>query len=431
MSQAANFSVPLIGPVTPTTMATRIDDSFEALQSSHSGNARPSYAVPGTVWVSTATAGMLKRYIYDGVNDHLIGVVNIANGADDDNVVAINASIDLAGFALQNAAIPNVFRKLDRYSPAFKKTGDGTISIKAGTVVEVYGKLYQFAADMAVTMPALTAGTDYAIWIKPDGTLVATMDFTSPPVANSRMLGCFHYAPGGNAAGYNLGGDTTPAINPYSIFDLKYRPACSDWRGMAAIDGAWCCDIYLLNGNHTVNGTSKYNVSIADGNSPPKIPLSYGGNGTTAYSTLTRYEAAEVLAAYGKQLPSHAEFAAAAFGTVENTSSGGTDVPTTGVTGTGATSAWNKFTSKWGIIQAAGCMWVCGADFGGPYAAAAWANDAGGRGQTYNMPNALILGGSWGLAANCGSRASNWVNSPSYSAANVGARGRCDLLILD
>ncbi|NZD50549.1 hypothetical protein [Rhizobium leguminosarum] len=81
MSQATTFSVPTTGPATPSLMAARIDDSLKALLSSHSGASRPAYAVSGTCWVSTATAGQLKIYLYDGGSDRLLMVVDTATGA--------------------------------------------------------------------------------------------------------------------------------------------------------------------------------------------------------------------------------------------------------------------------------------------------------------------------------------------------------------
>ncbi len=81
MSQAATFSVPTVGPASPSLMAARIDDNFKAALSGHSGASRPSYAVAGTTWVSTATAGQLKVYFYDGVDDILLMVVDTATNA--------------------------------------------------------------------------------------------------------------------------------------------------------------------------------------------------------------------------------------------------------------------------------------------------------------------------------------------------------------
>lgn len=330
-----------------------------------------------------------------------------------------------------SAVVYGLFYKADPTTVAFTKTGAGTASIKAGTKVDVAGTVVTFVAATAIAMPALTAGTDYAIWVKDDATIQATTNFLSAPGAgNWRKIGGFHYAPGGNAAGV-AGGDTTPAINAYSFWDLKFRPACPDPRGMTLVADSFWADIYLLGVDHLTNGTSKYNVSIADGSAPPKIPTKFGGTGSNAYSTLNWWEANEVLQSWGKRLPTYDEFAALAYGTTEATSSGGSDVPTTGVSGTGATNAWNKFTSRWGVIQATGCMWIWGGEFGGGAAGAAWTANTGGRGSTYQMENAVLLGGHWGRTAEAGSRCSNWNASPTASTNYLGARGVCDHLTLD
>lgn len=325
------------------------------------------------------------------------------------------------------------FNKADTNSVAFTKTGAGTISIKAGTTLTVSATLLTFAAATAVVMPALTAGVDYAIYAATDGTVRADANFSAPAgytTANSRKIGGFHYAAGDNAAD-RAGGNTTPNINAFSLWDLKFKPSASDPRGMALIGGKFWSDIYLLGVDHHTNGTSKYNVSIADGSSAVKIPTAFGGNGTLTYTTLTWWEANEVLAAYGKRSPRYDEFAGLAFGATEATSSGGTDVPTTGVTGTGATSAWNIFTSKWGVIQAAGCLWSWGNEFGGGTGTAAWTANTGGRGSTYQLENAVLFGGVWADGANSGSRCSNWNNAPTLSSGGIGVRGVSDHLILE
>ena len=330
-----------------------------------------------------------------------------------------------------SAVVYGLFYKADPTTVAFTKTGAGTASIKAGTKVDVAGTVVTFVAATAIDMPALTAGTDYAIWVKDDATIQATTNFSSAPGAgNWRKIGGFHYAPGGNAAA-QAGGDTTPAINAYSFWDLKFRPACPDPRGMTLVADSFWADIYLLGVDHLTNGTSKYNVSIADGSAPPKIPTKFGGTGSNAYSTLNWWEANEVLQSWGKRSPTYDEFAALAYGTTEATSSGGSDVPTTGVSGTGATNAWNKFTSRWGVIQATGCMWIWGGEFGGGAAGASWTANTGGRGSTYQMENAVLFGGDWGLTPGSGSRCSVWGNSPTHSNNAIGARGVCDHLTLD
>jgi len=105
MSQAANFSVPLIGPVTPTMMATRIDDSFEAMRSSHSGAARPPYAVKGTLWLSDAMPGLDRYFFFDGVNDHLAVTIDTTTGGITYGARTMSDDLDMGGHAIQDAAM--------------------------------------------------------------------------------------------------------------------------------------------------------------------------------------------------------------------------------------------------------------------------------------------------------------------------------------
>ena len=320
--------------------------------------------------------------------------------------------------------IPNpvgTFYKADPTTVAFTKTAAGTASIKAGTYLFVGATLVSYGTATAITMPTLTSGTDYAIWVKDDSTIQATSNFTSAPGAgNWRKIGGFHYAPGDNAAA-QAGGNTTPQINAYSFWDLTFRPSCPDPRGMTLVADSFWADIYLTGVDHLTNGTSKYNVTIADGSSPPKIPTKFGGTGTSAYGSLNWWEACEVLRSWGKRAPTYSEFAALAYGTTE-ASSIGTDQGST---------VWNAaYVSRWGVNQAAGVMWVLGDEFGGGAAAASWTANTGGRGSTYQMENAVIFGGAWGSTSGAGSRASDWYGSPTFSSYHIGARGVCDHLIL-
>lgn len=328
------------------------------------------------------------------------------------------------------APASGVFYKPNTSSVAFIKTGAGTLSLKAGIIVDVAGSVIAFSADTAVTMPALAAGTDYAVYVCADGSVRADASFTAPAgytVGNSRQIGGFHYAPGGNATA-QAGGDAIPAINPHSMWDLKWRPAASDPRGMALIGGAFWADIYLLGVDHHLNGTSKYNVTIADGSSPPKVPSAFGGNGSATYSALTWWQASECMQAAGKNLLSVAEFAAAAYGTTEATA-GGTDPVSTVLR--------QATTSKWGVMLATGNLWVWSRDWSMRWdGAGGWAyrSNAEGRGQQFIGGDAnlvaVLLGGHWNDGAIAGSRASAWGYYPWSSGANVGARGRCDHLQL-
>lgn len=323
--------------------------------------------------------------------------------------------------ALGIAGPVGTFYKADPTTVAFTKTAAGAASVKAGTYVFIGATLVSFAVATAITMPTLTSGTDYAIWAKDDGTVQATTNFSAAPGAgNYRKIGGFHYAPGGHS-GSPGGGNSTPQINEYSFWDINFRPACQDPRGMTLVANDFWADIYLLGVDWLTNGTSKYNVTIADGSSPPKIPTLFGGNGSTAYASLTWWEAMEVLRAAGKRGARYAEFAAMAYGTTE-ASSIGTDQGST---------IWNAaYVSKWGCNQVSGVMQQWGDEFGGGALAAGWNANTGGRGSTYQLPNAVYLGGYWGGGAFSGSRCSAWSNSPTGSDNSFGARGVCDHMIL-
>jgi hypothetical protein len=332
--------------------------------------------------------------------------------------------------ALTNAAtartnlgvyLQGVFRKAAPEAAAWTKTGNGTASTASTIYVEVDGAIKVIAGGTAIVMPTLVAGTDYAIWAKTDGTLEATSNHTSPPTAAARKVGGFHYAPGGNATA-QAGGNTTPQINEYSFWDLKFRPACPDPRGMALVGAGYWVDIYLTGVDAVTNGSSKYNVTMADGASPPKVPTLFGGNGSSTYGSYTWFEAQELAAAFGKRTLTQLEFMAASYGTTEGSSVG---------TDQGSTVLNAAYTSKWGVIQATGVMWVWACDRGGAYNTGGWNANTEGRGSEYNAPNASLLGGIWGDGSNAGSRCSNWSVAASASYSDVGSRFACDHLQLD
>ena len=333
--------------------------------------------------------------------------------------------------------LKNFFAKADPREVAWTKTGAGTAETQTELTVEVNGVILTVASGTSITMPgSLTAGTDYAIWLETDGDLVASTNHTSPPTANARKVGGFHYAPGGNAAA-NAGGDTTPAINEYSFWDLKFRPACPDPRGMTLVAGHFWADIYLLNTDPDVNGTSANNATIANGNADyPKIPAAFNGNGTTTYGSFTWFEAQEILGAYGKKCPTYAEFMQLAFGTTEEQDRGN-DPVTTGfaTSNSGTNNGDEEFTSKWGVVQSTGVYWVWSRDFiANGSGSGGWQDITEGRGEIYTFgasARAGILGGYWSGASNAGSRCSNWTIVPSLSAGVIGARGVAEHLILE
>lgn len=456
MSQA-DFN---IDNVSRSLFRTEVNQSLQALASLSAGTTEPATKYAFQWWADTTTNILKMR---NASNTAWVSILNLVtgeviSGLFDDNLFTLRDNIDITKkvlfqlsalttgqtrtyttpdkdgtLALLSDLMPShgLFYKTDSTIVAFSKTGNFTMQTAQDIKVEVNGSLKEIAASTSITMPASpSAGTDYAIWAKTDGTLEATSNFTSPPTANARKVGGFHYAAGGNASA-QAGGNTTAQINVYSTWDLKFRPVATDPRGMALVAGGFWMDIYLTGVDAITNGSSKYNVTIGDGSSPPKVPSMFGGNGSTTYGSYTWFEACELASAFNKRLPTQREFMAAGYGTTEATPSGGTDVPTTGATGTGATSAWNVFTSKWGIIQASGCMWIWADDRAGPYAAASWNANTEGRGSEYNAPNAGLLGGPWGDGANCGSRCSGWNNAASSSDSVIGSRFACDHLQLD
>lgn len=344
-----------------------------------------------------------------------------------------------------------VFLKTDDRSPAWVKTGGNTLAVKAGTAASVAGRLCSFAEQTDVVMPALTTGTDYAIYICADRTVRADVSTTAPTgytTDNSRKLGGFHYGlvpVGETLAGgqFNTTGSVTTGgmvwtqadvnalagINAYSLWDLRWRPTC-DPRGMVCVAGNFWADIYLCNTDVDVNGTSRYNQPIASGTVLPKVPAAFGGGGATAYANCNWWTAAELVGAAGKSLLSEAEFVQAAFGVTEGVALGGAaSTPP-------ATVREPRFTSKWGLEQASGHVWIWGQD-AGYRGDGVWTYSgvsATGRGQINRQGSVgqarELLGGSRSDGSVCGSRASYWSIAPWYSYWLIGLRARCDLLAL-
>lgn len=328
--------------------------------------------------------------------------------------------------------------------PCLVKSGAQTLYLAAGTMAVVGGVPMVFDVDTPVVMPPLLAGTDYAVYVCADGTVRADTSFAIPvgyTASNSRKIGGFHYglvAPG-TTPGAGLFNTVTSSplvsmvwsqgdvdaiagINQYSIWDLAYRPASADPRGMVCVMDRFWVDIYLTGTNHIVTGTSAAGTDVASGTVLPIIPSAYGGNGSEEYTVLTWYEAAEIAFSQAKRLLSYQEFAAAAFGVTENQSLGGASATPP------ATLRQPGYTSKYGVEQATGHVNVWGAAAHG-VAGVAWATGPR-RGQSYGTPYAALFGGSRTNGAYSGSRASAWNNSAWASNWAIGLRCACDHLQL-
>lgn len=378
-------------------------------------------ATTGTSVVLVVAAAVGDELIVDALKT--FDVANTYTKAEADSLLAAKApqATTYTKAEVDSQLARGLFRKANPDAPAWTKTGAGT-AITASTIyAEVNGVIRTIPSGTAITMPTFSSGTDYAIWLTPAGALQATSDHTNPPVANSRKVGGFHYAPGGNATAQS-GGNTTTQINEFSFWDLSWKPNCADPRGMTLVAGGFWSDIYLTGVDAITNGTSKFNVTMADGSSPPKVPTMFGGNGSTTYGSYTWFEAMELGTAFGKRCPTQQEFMALAYGTTE-ASSIGTDQVSTILNAI--------YTSRWGVIQATGVLWVWGRDRGGPFASAAWNANTEGRGSEYNAPNSALFGGLWVDGAGSGSRCSYWNAAASTSGGSVGSRFVCDHLKLD
>jgi hypothetical protein len=300
----------------------------------------------------------------------------------------MNANVKIEG---EHAALV----KADPASSCLKALDRTTIAIKAGTSFNGF----TFADDTPLEMPkpGLVAGCDYAVLIDASSIDVRPLDDVP---GSTLVLGGFHFAPGGNAAA-RAGGDDIPAINPCSVWDLNFRPACADPRGMALEIKArapFWYDIYFLGVDHHINGTSRFGVIIADGRNPPVNPATGKPFKRLDYATSVK-----VMAHHGKGLMSFEEFSWAAHGVTEKTIFSSNPK----VTGLDAPR-----TSQSGMMQASGNKWAWGHN-GDP-----------------DEPRPSVFGGSWVDDGNAGSRFALVDNWAGNSRDHLGARGRSDHLQL-
>ncbi|BFM50571.1 phage tail protein [Marinomonas sp. THO17] len=311
------------------------------------------------------------------------------------------------------AQLSTSFNKRIRHQAQFQLDA-GQLKNAADVDVALSGHFYRYPEGLEILLPdSLSLGTDYAIYATPDGLLVSA-NFTMPEgytAETSRRVGGFHYQDG--------------FINEYSLYDLNYRPNVRDPRGMVrSPQGIWS-DIYLLNTTPDLLGTSAYGAQIADGDSAPKVPVVWGGDGTAQYDDFSRYTAARVLAAFGKRLPFGHEFEQLAFGSTTGYKRG-TDPVTTEFNAAAR--------SMIGCEGVSGVIWQWGAemwDRGNGSSGYEWyAGDTNGEGQIYSGAGssgvgASLFGGGWDFQES-GPRCSAWSNTPWHSVSHIAARGVCD-----
>ena len=328
------------------------------------------------------------------------------------------------------AGVPDgLFTKADSGSVAWTKTGVGTAETGQKLFIEVGGSVLEIDSGTSITMPTLTVGTDYAIWVNPNGTLQAATSFTTPPVAGGRRVGGFHYAPGGNATisatgdwTTHTGGNTTPQINEYSFYDLKWKPSAPDPRGLTLVNDSFWTGMYLMSANTTIAPLHKYNVNPARDGNPPQKPY---GNGTT-YGNGRPMNVFECLAYYGFRAPNHNEFQLLALGVNEQRSIGGSGPGNTGIV---TDRGKNQQTSAWGVFDATGVLQVWGRD-SLPDNVQDNNVTEGRSDNLWRISRFAYFGGRWNSGAISGSR-SAFADAASNSSTFFGGRGCCDHIIID
>ena len=403
-----------------------LNQALSAIVTLNSGATAPQVTFPGMLWLDTsATPAVIWQ-----------------RNQNDNEWIAPS----IAGGELGGAGLPaGVLVKTDATTPCLIKTGSGTVSIKADSVIYVDGGSIAYPVQTAVAMPSLTPGEDYSVWAHPDGTASAVADpWSSPavaPVAGAIKIGGFHYglvAPGTTPAsgGFSTGGvtsgggsfgwtqtdvDRIAGINELSIWDRTFR-CKGEQRGMAfdPLTLSWH-GIYFMSDSPHINGPSRYNTNVASGTVLPFIPPEWGGNGVLKYSRLSAFEAHELVSAYNLRLPTFDEFMSYAFGVTESRSLGGASstIP--------ATLRQPGYTSRIGIEQATGHHWAIGAPIhssnGSAYAAV-------GRGSWYGATGLALFGGDRTHAASSGSRCAHFGSALSFSDWHIGVRAAGDHLNL-
>jgi len=262
------------------------------------------------------------------------------------------------------------------------------------------------------SVPASGSVPDFVVSL--NSALPATIPSGATPSAdNTRKIGGFHClcVAVGAITGHSLTGFAAGDVLPASIWDIEHRPSCSP-EGMVYSEAAniWV-DIYLASGTGA-STASVYNATTTDSRDWMDF-VDDGG-------------------AVGKRMLKDGEFQLIAAGSNEETNITGSADPVT--TGGHVDTASRRMISNIGAEDCCGAWWqwlaeqsyrMDGLDLAASQAWA-WYNLAGIKGSLYKQGTygdvKLIAGGSWGGAANAGSRSRGADGYRWAAAASIGCR---------
>ena len=258
------------------------------------------------------------------------------------------------------------------------------------------------------------AGKDFYLYALQAGGVILSNNSTYPTgytASNSRKIGGFHClcVAVGTVSGNDLSGYAAGDILPRSVWDRFNRSNARQEGTLLSRSGMWT-DIYLP----SISGSTL--VSVNNGTIM---------TGTTS-PAFTTYKFEQWYGQQGMKTISQIEFVAASLGANQGTNITGSTNP--GTTGGHTDTAGRRMISSDGCEDMCGVMWQWTRDMGGITSGPAWSNaydgnDSGVAGQQYQAPYRGLLGGPWTNGAYCGSRSSNWDNSPLNLSGYISARG--------
>ena len=163
---------------------------------------KSTHATGGADALAASDIGAIPASGGTMTNGTLAGTLSIPNVLTTDATTKTNLRTALG---LESIALPGTLVKTDRLSPAFAVVSGAIQTSQTIGVCLPTGTMITIASGVSAPLDtgSFTAGTDYAIFANPDGTLVSVAALVPPhlltPPEGGVLIGGFHYAPGSNA----------------------------------------------------------------------------------------------------------------------------------------------------------------------------------------------------------------------------------------